>query len=131
MLKDKARIQRQVNDRPLDPREKCELHFLTTLYPPEIPALNADHEAFLERESIFPNVRSIRMGFPSSITGLFVRHRRGYGRQHQKLRQGNPTIHGHSPNPNLTIFKSSSWYRASAMSIVNCPRKKGDWSSSG
>jgi hypothetical protein len=49
----------------------------------------------------------------------------------QKLRQGNPTIHGHSPNRNLTpkkIFKSSSWYRASALSIVNCPRKKGDWS---
>jgi hypothetical protein len=74
------------------------------------------------------------MGFPSSITGLFARRRRGYGRQHQKLRQGNPTIHGHSPNRNLTpkkIFKSSSSYRASALSIVNCPQRKGDWSSSG
>ena len=53
VLKDKARIQRQANDRPLNPGEKCELHFLTILYPPEIPALNADHEAFLERKSIF------------------------------------------------------------------------------
>ena len=64
MLKDKAQIQRQANDRPLNPGEKCELHFLTILYPPEIPALNADHQAFLERSPFLPNVRSIRMGFP-------------------------------------------------------------------
>jgi hypothetical protein len=64
VLKDKARIQRQVNDRPLNRGEKCELHFLTILYPPEIPALNADHEAFLERESIFSECPFDSDGFP-------------------------------------------------------------------
>ena len=62
-LKDKARIQRQANQ-PLNPGEKCELHFLTILYPPEIPALNANHEAFLERESIFSECPFDSDGFP-------------------------------------------------------------------
>ena len=64
MLKDKARIQRQANDRPLNRGEKCELHLLTILYPPEIPALDADHEAFLERESVFSECPFDSDGFP-------------------------------------------------------------------
>jgi hypothetical protein len=53
LLKDKERIRGLVNERPLSPWEKGLLSFLTVLYPPEILELNADHEAFLERESIF------------------------------------------------------------------------------
>jgi hypothetical protein len=64
VLKDTARIQRQANGRPLNPGEKCELHFLTILYPPEIPALHADHEAFLERTSIFSECPFDSDGFP-------------------------------------------------------------------
>jgi hypothetical protein len=129
VLKDKARIQRQANDRPLNPGEKCELHFLTILYPPEIPALNADHQAFLEREPISSECPFDSDGFPIEYHRPVCPAPERVLRQHQKLLQGNPTIHGHSPNRNPTpkkIFKSSSWYRASALSIVNCPRKKGD-----
>jgi hypothetical protein len=129
VLKDKARIQRQANDRPLNPGEKCELHFLTILYPPEIPALNADHQAFLEREPISSECPFDSDGLPIEYHRPVCPAPERVRRQHQKLLQGNPTIHGHSPNRNPTpkkIFKSSSWYRASALSIVNCPRKKGD-----
>src|ERR1700733_4063624 len=63
---------------------------------------------------------SVRFGWvshrsPACLPGA------GGEKGNQKLRRGNPTIHGHSPNRNPTIFKSPSWYRAFALSIVNCP----------
>jgi hypothetical protein len=61
LLKDKERIHRQANRPPLSPWEKGELKVLTILYP---PALNADREAFLERESIFSECPFDSDGYP-------------------------------------------------------------------
>jgi hypothetical protein len=62
LLKDKERIHG--NERPLSPWEKGQLSVLTVLHPPEIPELNADHEAFLERQSIFSECPLDTDGFP-------------------------------------------------------------------
>jgi hypothetical protein len=64
LLKDKERIHRQANGPPLSPWEKGELNVLMILYPAEIPEPNADHEAFLERESIFSECALDSDGFP-------------------------------------------------------------------
>jgi hypothetical protein len=104
---------------------------LTILYPAEIPELNADREAFMERESIFSECPFDSDGFP-------VEYHRPVCPAPERVREptseaaaGQPDDPRPQPDRNLTpkkIFKSSSWYRASALSIVNCPRKKGDWS---
>jgi hypothetical protein len=64
LLKDKERIHRRANGQPLSPREKGELNALTILYPPKQPEPNADHEAFLERVSMFSNCLLDADGFP-------------------------------------------------------------------
>jgi hypothetical protein len=53
VLKDKERLHRRANGLPPSPWEKGELKVLTTFYPPEILEVDPDHEAFLERHSIF------------------------------------------------------------------------------
>ena len=57
-------MHRRANGRPLSPWEKGELNVLTILYLPEIREPNADHEAFLERRSIFSECPLDSDGFP-------------------------------------------------------------------
>jgi hypothetical protein len=64
LLQDKERIHRRANGPPLSPWEQGELNVLTILYPPEISALNADREAFLERESVFSDCPFDSDGYP-------------------------------------------------------------------
>src|SRR5215831_12681764 len=63
-LKDNERMHRRANGPPLSPWEKGELNVLTILYLPEIREPNADHEAFLERHSIFSECPLDSGGFP-------------------------------------------------------------------
>ena len=64
LLKDKERIHGLANGSPLSPWEKGESNVLRIFYPPEIPELSADHEAFLERESIFSECPFDSDGYP-------------------------------------------------------------------
>jgi hypothetical protein len=64
LLKDKERIHGLANGSPLSPWETGESNVLRIFYPPEIPELSADHEAFLERESIFSECPFDSDGYP-------------------------------------------------------------------
>jgi hypothetical protein len=57
-LKNKQRVHQ------LNLREKSCLRALTILYPPDTPEPDADHEAFLERASIFSDCLVDAAGFP-------------------------------------------------------------------
>lgn len=63
-LSERARIPRLAHGPSLSPWEKGELDFLRICYRPEVPEPSADHEAFLERESIFSACQVDADGFP-------------------------------------------------------------------